>query len=1315
MGSAPVTEGKIVTFYSYKGGVGRTMALANSAWIMASNGLKVLVVDWDLDSPGLHKYFHPFLNPATITETPGVIDLINDYSWAATRHEDRHVGDWHRPYAQVQRDAISLNWHEFPNEGTLDFLSAGRQNRDYSAAIAGIDWDNFYERLGGGRFFDALREDMKEHYDYTLIDSRTGLSDIADICTVHLPDILVDCFTLNDQSMEGGAAVARNVGERNHYRQIRVLPVPMRVEDAEKEKLEIGRAVARAKFARFPTGMSAEDAAQYWGSVDIPYKTYYAFEEILAVFGDPPGSPLSLLSAFERLTSVITDGRVPRLPPLLEETRLRYKEAYTRRQLPPPADIHLSYVPEDQTWADWISAVLRREGFSVSLSGRGALAGGNAKEEAERAVVSANRTIAIVSAAYLRSPQARGVWNAVTVNDPGGVSRRLIPVRVGEVRVTTPFAERTIVDLTRRDATQATDDLLQALGRPLRPTDHPAARVPSEPRYPRSVPAVWNVPTRNAAFTGRNEALEKLREQLSGSNKVVVLPVALYGLGGVGKTQVALEYAHRYMADYDIVWWISAEQRDLINPALADLAGKLEIRSGDSITEAADAAREALRRGESHARWLLIFDNADDPVDLEPFFPGGGSGHVLVTSRNTAWSRHADPLEIDVFARAESLDLLRRIVPTMSETDANQVAEALGDLPLAIEQAGAWLAETGVPTATYLQELEQRFAEFLDLQKPPNYPVSVAVTWRVSFDRLKRDSPAAARLLELCAFFAPEPISLTLLYSDQMIRALLPYDDRLRERIILGQLIRELARFSLAKVDLGSNTLQVHRLVQAAIRTQVDTPDERGKARHSVHEVLAGTRPRMGDTDDPANWALFDMIWPHLGPSQANNCSDESTRQLLIDRVRYLWKRGEYDAALSFGRLLEEQWTAQFGAADMQTLYLRFQMANALRSQGRYSEARKLDSEVLGIQQKLLTDSHPYTLQTAGSLAGDLRGLGRFRDALEMDRQTYARLKELFGEEHPTTLFSANNLAVDWRLVGDCFRARDLDQETLGRRQVVLGLNHPYSLHSAACLARDLREAGDYVASIEMLRDILARCTEVLGENGVDTLRTAKSLAVALRKMGKPNEAYDLTKETSVRYARNYALDDPDALACQLNLACDLSARNDHSTAHDIANEARRLYELTFGAKHPFTLAAANNVTIYSRNLGSLEEAKELGESTLRLMREYLGQEHPFTMSCSVNVANCLHDLGQLDIAEKQQLETSMRLGEALGPNHPDTLISRSDLAVTMRANGRAREAADLKQQVLEDLTLVLGPDHPSVSGLRSWHLQDRDLEPQPT
>ena len=171
-----------------------------------------------------------------------------------------------------------------------------------------MDWDNFYDRLGGGQFFDALRADMKAHYDYTLIDSRTGLSDIADICTLHLPDILVDCFTLNDQSIDGAAAVARSVGSATTTGTSGCCQ--FRRESTRRRRTRRtwgwGRRGPGSAFA----GHGDYEANDYWAAVPIPYKPFYAYEETLAVFGDAPRSPMSLLGAYERLTPAITDGRV---------------------------------------------------------------------------------------------------------------------------------------------------------------------------------------------------------------------------------------------------------------------------------------------------------------------------------------------------------------------------------------------------------------------------------------------------------------------------------------------------------------------------------------------------------------------------------------------------------------------------------------------------------------------------------------------------------------------------------------------------------------------------------------------------------------------------------------------------------------------------------------------------------------------------------------------------------------------------------------------------------------------------------------------
>jgi CO dehydrogenase nickel-insertion accessory protein CooC1 len=1306
------SQGQIITFYSYKGGTGRTMALANVAWILASNGKRVLAVDWDLESPGLHKFFHPFLDESTVSATPGVIEIINDYASAAVDPGPRN-NDWHVEFARVERHAVSLDW-SFPDGGKLDFLSAGRQNRDYSAAVCSLDWDNFYDRLGGGRFFRAMRDDMKQKYDYVLIDSRTGLSDVADICTIELPDVLTICFTLSDQSIEGAANVARQISGRYRDRNIRVLPVPMRIEDGEKEKLDVGRALARMKFEGFPAGMTPEGSALYWASVEVPYKPFYAFEETLATFGDDPGSPASLLSSFERITDSVTSGDVTAMRPIAEELRLQYKEAFARRQPAPSTQVYVSYVPEDRMWADWIEAVLTRAGFRVlprstvltASEGDGDVRG---SIQAERELQVAPRAIAVLSSAYLHSPDARSIWKTLSSADAADTHRQLIPIRISEVRITEPFNEHPVVDLARMDATQATAKLLWALDRPVQPLGRSGSQA-EEPRFPGTIPPIWNVPARNADFTGRGATLELLRDKLAGGGRAVVVAQALYGLGGVGKTQLALEYAHRFMADYDLVWWVPSERADETSGSLAELARKMGLKVSENVAEAAEAALEELRR-DTTPHWLIIFDNADDPKQLEPYLPRG-SGHVLITSRNQAWSHSAEPLEVDVFTRDESVGHLLRHVPELDMADAKRVADALGHLPLAVEQASAWLEQTGMPARVYVEQLATQSTRILALNQPPDYPMPVVATWNLSFDRLKQRSPAAVRLLQLCAFFSPGPISMDLLYSDEMNESLLPFDETLSEKLMLGRVIRDISRFALVKVDQGSNSLQIHRLVQAVIRSQM-TDEEQIDARHEVHKILVGARPRQGETDDPANWSTYDIIWPHLGPSVAEECDDPRTRQLLIDWVRFQWKHGEFESCLNLARRLENLWTHQLGPDDAQTLYLQFQIANVLRSEGRFGDARDLDTYVLDRQRVVLGPDHPYALMTANGLGADLRALGDFREALAADRATYESFKEQFGEDYPRTLIAAHNLGCSLRLVGDCFAARVLDEETLDRQRRVLGLDHPYTLLSAASLAYDLRAAGAFRESVDVLRDTWGNYRDVLGDDMLDTLRTAAGLAVSLRKAGEQAEAMNLAQDTYERYKRHYGSDAPDAQSSALNLACDYAAVDDMPRALDLVTEVKAAHQASLGDDHPNTLVAANNLACYLRCLGRVPEALALADETLGRMRRKLGESHPLTLSCAVNLANCRGDAEDPEAAEALERETLVMLREVLGRDHPDSLVCEANLSVSMRQAGQAKEAEELRARIIGSLSRVLGTGHPDSAQLQKWQRINRDLEPQ--
>lgn len=321
----------IITFYSYRGGTGRSLALANVAWILAANGRRVLIADWDLEAPSLHRFFLPFTGPE-FGEGPGIIDMIRRYEWGIQEIVRRDPDSWpadeeiseaiNSQIRQVGEYPIPVLW-QFPGRGSLEYLPPGRQDRTY---VASLDWEAFYNELRGGDFLDALRLYFKQGWDYVLIDSRAGQGDLADICTTHLPDILLNCFTLNPQSIHDAAMVAR-ITEMRTSRDIRILPVPMRVDDRQKEKSDAGLAAAIRSFDPLPAGMSEEQRLEYWSTVGVPYRSAYAYDEILAAFDRP--SQASLLPSFERITGYITNGAVTRSQPVDEASRARIRYLYT--------------------------------------------------------------------------------------------------------------------------------------------------------------------------------------------------------------------------------------------------------------------------------------------------------------------------------------------------------------------------------------------------------------------------------------------------------------------------------------------------------------------------------------------------------------------------------------------------------------------------------------------------------------------------------------------------------------------------------------------------------------------------------------------------------------------------------------------------------------------------------------------------------------------------------------------------------------------------------------------------------------------------
>jgi MinD-like ATPase involved in chromosome partitioning or flagellar assembly len=309
--------GHILTFYSYKGGTGRSMTLANMAWLLAMAGRKVVIIDWDLEAPGLHRYFHPFLSDPQLSTSDGVIDFTVRFLEEASKVMPDDP-DWYAQHADITPLVNSIDF-EFPGGGLLDFIPAGRQVDAYAGWVNSFNWKHFYEKLGGWSVIDEMRRRLREDYDFILIDSRTGVSDTAGICTVQIPDSVVICFTLNYQSVNGASGAARSIVEQRAMRKlepVRMFPVPMRVEGSEKLKRDAVTAYAQTRFLDLLSSVetSAGTREKYWDEVELPHIAFYAFEEQLAWFLDKPTQVTGVLPSVKRLTKYATGVDVLNLP-----------------------------------------------------------------------------------------------------------------------------------------------------------------------------------------------------------------------------------------------------------------------------------------------------------------------------------------------------------------------------------------------------------------------------------------------------------------------------------------------------------------------------------------------------------------------------------------------------------------------------------------------------------------------------------------------------------------------------------------------------------------------------------------------------------------------------------------------------------------------------------------------------------------------------------------------------------------------------------------------------------------------------------------
>ncbi|WP_328393315.1 tetratricopeptide repeat protein [Nocardia sp. NBC_00416] len=702
-----------------------------------------------------------------------------------------------------------------------------------------------------------------------------------------------------------------------------------------------------------------------------------------------------------------------------------------------------------------------------------------------------------------------------------------------------------------------------------------AFRPPVEVEAP---PGIDNLEAWPGWFVGREAELAWLDAALAGDGVPVVV-AAVHGLGGVGKSSLAAYWAGTRDHGCAPMVWIHADSKQGVQRGLAGLAARLQPALAE-VLAVQDLAEQGLQWLATHTGWLLILDNVEDPADIAPVLARARTGKVLITGRlSVPWQAGAVIISLDVLAADEAQRLLTGLITAGGARDLDGVAElceALGYLPLAVEQAGAYLAHQRFTTPrAYLRLLTDQPGPIFDRAAAGTDPQrTIARVWRVTLDRIAELGPAAVELLRTLAWYAPDNIPLTLCRD--------PAD-----QITVDAALGVLAAYNMITPDPGSAGLSIHRLVQAVARTpDAADPHRDPEAIQQARDRAAATlHASLPDVQNPATWPNWRTLLPHidaLAGYTITSGSESTTATIATIRNNtgmFLNGQGLYVSALDHLHHARTDLGRVLGDEHPKTLGFRNNLASAYQSAGRFAEAIPLFERNLSDRERILGDEHPDTLIFRNNLANAYQSAGRFAEAIPLYERTITTAERILGDEHPDTLIFRHNLAHAYRSAGRFAEAIPLYERTITDTERILGDEHPDTLIFRHNLAHAYQSAGRFAEAIPLYERTITDTERILGNEHPDTLIFRNNLANAYRSAGRFAEAIPL-------YERN------------------LSDR-----------------ERILGDEHPDTLGSRNNLASAYRSVGRTAEAIPLLQRTLTDSERILGFDHPSTGVVRGNLA----------------------------------------------------------------------------------------------